>query len=67
MRAAAAVCCSPSNGCYLEATVLFFIEREIRLCVVSILFVIYMGVLTLYTLLALIQTLMHRVVTLLAQ
>lgn len=67
MRAAAAVYCSPSNSCYLEATVLFFIEREIRLCVVSILFIIYMGVLTLYTLLALIQTLMHRVVTLLAQ
>lgn len=46
---------------YLEATVLFFIEREIRQRGASIPCIIHIIVLKLYTLLILIQTLMHRV------
>lgn len=50
---------------YLEATVLFFVEREIRQSVASTLYIICIIVLTLYTLLVLIETLMHKGDTLL--
>lgn len=44
---------------YLEATVLFFVEGETRQSVASTLYIICIILLTLYTLLVLIQTLMH--------